>query len=106
MRIDPGMCKCTWPHCRLDHRNLECPQWSRRYGFPPHQARVLTKQLECHCAKFGVLSVVRTNGVGLDFDSILNVGPSRVIRFLVSEDALAAKGVDEGSSACKDASIW
>lgn len=45
--------------------------------------------------------VVRTNGVGLDLDTILNVGASRVVGVLVSEDGLAAQRVDEGSSACK-----
>lgn len=44
---------------------------------------------------------VRTNSVGLDLDSILNVGAGGVVGVLVSEDGLAAQRVDEGSSACR-----
>ena len=40
-----------------------------------------------------------TDGDGLNLDALLNVGVCRVIRVLMGEDALAAKGVDEGRSA-------
>lgn len=56
-----------------------------------------------HYFKVEWLSAVRTNGVGLDLDSILDVGASRVVGFLVAENAFSAKSVDEGSSACVDA---
>lgn len=44
---------------------------------------------------------MHTNGVGLDLDTILNVGAGRVVGVLMSEDGLAAQRVDEGSSACR-----
>lgn len=54
------------------------------------------------CINIGSISALRTNGVGLDLDSILDVGAGRVVGFLVAEHAFPAKGVDEGSSAYID----
>lgn len=47
-----------------------------------------------------VVAAIRTNGVGLDLHTVLNVGAGRVVGFLVSEDGLSAQSVDEGGSAC------
>lgn len=41
----------------------------------------------------------RTNGDGLDLDTLFDVGAIGVICLLMAEDALSAEGVDEGCSA-------
>ena len=38
---------------------------------------------------------IRTNGDGLDLDTILDMGIARVIGILVLQDALAAQGIDK-----------
>lgn len=47
----------------------------------------------------GGVSMFRTNGDGLDLDTLFDVGAIGVICLLMAEDALSAEGVDEGCSA-------
>lgn len=42
---------------------------------------------------------MRTDGDGLDLDTLLDMGSVRVVRLLVCQDALAAQSVDKGGPA-------
>lgn len=42
---------------------------------------------------------MRTDGNGLDLDTLLDVGGSRVVGLLVSKHGLAAQGINEGGTA-------
>ena len=42
---------------------------------------------------------MRTDGDGLDLDTLLDMGGSRVVGLLVSKHGLAAQGINEGGTA-------
>lgn len=45
------------------------------------------------------MDCLRTDGDGLDLDTLLDMGGVGVVRLLVRQDALAAQCVDEGGPA-------
>jgi hypothetical protein len=51
-----------------------------------------------------VLHRERTDGDGRNLDAILNVGVRSIVGILVLQNTLAAKSVDEGSTACESQS--
>lgn len=55
--------------------------------------------------KGGCAGTRRTDGQGLDLDTLLDMGRVRVIAVLMSEDGLVAEGVDEGGSACCETAL-
>ena len=46
--------------------------------------------------------MLRTNGDGLDLDTILNVSIGGIVGILMREHILVAECVDEGGSACRE----
>lgn len=74
---------------------------SRRVDYCQADAGAFLVELWAQSAPFRQRTL-RTNGDGLDFDAILDVGHGGVVGVLVVEDALAAEGVDEGCAAWRD----